>query len=334
MRVGIVGCGLIGKRRAKVAAESSVSDLTVVSDVVSARASETAGNYGCDATCDWREVTDSGDVDIVVVATPNRSLSDVAVRALKQGKHVLCEKPPGRTALEAMAMLQASQESGKTLKIGFNHRHHEAVLKAHELYCQGSIGDLLWARGRYGHGGRPGYDQEWRGDPEVSGGGELLDQGIHLADLLRWFFGDFSQAMGYIGGYVWTGKGVEDNGFGLFRTSANKIASMHASWNQWKNLFSLEFFGGKGYLIIQGLGGSYGTEQLIWGKRRPESGPPDEEHFEFPGSDLSWHREWAEFVDAIREQREPLGSGTDGVKAMQMIEAVYKSSASGTAVNL
>jgi len=168
----------------------------------------------------------------------------------------------------------------------------------------------------------------------MSGGGELLDQGIHLADLFRSFFGDFAQAMGYVAGYVWTGKGVEDNGFALFRTASNQVASMHASWTQWKNIFSLELFGEKGYLSIQGLGGSYGTEQLIWGRRRPESGPPDEERFEFPGPDESWQREWEEFVAAIREQREPLGSGTDGLKAMQMIEAVYKSSASGVAVNL
>jgi predicted dehydrogenase len=188
-------------------------------------------------------------------------------------------------------------------------------------------------RCRYGHGGRPGYDKEWRSDPAVSGGGELLDQGIHAVDLFRWFAGDFSQAVGFTECYVWTaGSIVEDNGFALFRTAAGQVASLHASWTQWKNLFSFEIFGREGYLSVEGLGGSYGPESLVWGRRRPASGPPDEERFDFDGPDCSWMAEWQDLVTAIHEGRQPLATAYDGREAMRMVSAVYESAEAGLVV--
>jgi predicted dehydrogenase len=192
MRVGIVGCGLIGRRRAEVVQRSPDDELVIVADVDADRAAAAATEWGCLATDDWQAVVTREDLDVVVVATPNKVLTPVSVAALEHGKHVLCEKPPGRNYAETGQMVAAAQHAGRVLKVGFNHRHHPAVWRAHEWCAQGHIGPLLFVRAIYGHGGRPGYEQEWRGNVELAGGGELLDQGVHIVDLCRWFMGDFA----------------------------------------------------------------------------------------------------------------------------------------------
>ena len=350
MRVGLVGCGLIGRRRADVVRRSPGDELVVVADLDQDRARSLARETGCLATTDWQEVVTRDDVDVVVVSTTNNWLASIAIAALQHGKHVLCEKPPGRNPEEARQMMEAARASGKKLKVGFNHRHHPAVWKAKELFDQDHIGEPFFIRCCYGHGGRSGYEKEWRVDPEVSGGGELLDQGIHAIDLFRWFLGDFTEAFGFTATYVWApdngpqtadsgrrsavGGRVEDNAFALFRTAGGQVASLHASWTQWKNLFSFEVFGQDGYMIVEGLGGSYGPERLRVGRRKREGGPPKEEVMEFPGPDVSWEAEWQEFVTVIREGREPLGNGYDGWQAMRMVYAVYESARTGRVVRL
>lgn len=351
-RVAVVGCGLIGRRRAEVVRRSTTAELVIVADLDGARAGAVAREAGCLATTDWQAAATTADVDIVVVSTTNNWLAPVTIAALRHGKHVLVEKPMARTVAEAEAIAQAagylpsivgSGDCRQTafggrpplVRVGFNHRHHAALWQAHDLFARGAIGDVLSIRCRYGHGGRPGYDKEWRADPALAGGGELLDQGVHAIDLFRWFLGDFAEAVGFTASYVWgAGGAVEDNAFALFRTATGRVASLHASWTQWKNLFCFEVFGRDGYLLLEGLGGSYGPERLTWGRRRPESGPPDEQRFDFPALDISWDAEWQEFVDAIRAHREPLANGYDGLQAIRMVHAVYESSRTGRVVEL
>src|SRR5215813_1523602 len=191
MRVGVIGCGLIGHRRADVVRGSVGDELVIIADIERSRAEAVAGLTGCSVTTNWQEVVVRDDVDVIIVSTTNNWLAPLTIAALRHGKHVLCEKPLGRNPEESRQMLEAASMSGRKLKTGFNHRYHGAIWKAHELSTQGAIGDILFIRCRYGHGGRPGYDKEWRANPEISGGGELLDQGIHVVDLFRWFLGDF-----------------------------------------------------------------------------------------------------------------------------------------------
>ncbi|HLJ60636.1 MAG TPA: Gfo/Idh/MocA family oxidoreductase [bacterium] len=344
LRVAIVGCGVIGRRRAAIVRSAATGQVVVVADLDAARAGETARLLGCEATTSWRAAVRRADVDAVVVATTHDWLAPVAAEAARSGKHVLVEKPMARTPEEARTILDAAGPrggGGPVIKVGFNHRHHPAVWQAHVLVRQGEIGVPCFIRCRYGHGGRPGYAVEWRADREKAGGGELLDQGIHAIDLCRWFLGEFAEGVGFVPTYFWTPPPVppgtapvEDNAFGLFRTSEGRVASVHASWTQWKNLFSFEVFGRDGYLIAEGLGRSYGPERLTLGRRRPESGPPDERHFEFPEEDISWAAEWAEFTSAIRERREPLASGYDGWQALRAAHALYESARTGAVVRL
>jgi predicted dehydrogenase len=333
MKIGIVGCGLIGNRRAQVA-QAAEDEVLLVADINQERARTTAEAVGAPWDDDWLGVTSHPKIEAVVVATINKTLLPITLAALQSGKHVLCEKPLGRNAREAKAMVDSARTAKRTLKVGFNHRHHPALWKAHELLQTGTIGPLMYIRAAYGHGGRPGYDQEWRGDPDLAGGGELLDQGVHLVDLCRWFLGDFVQVGGMLGTWFWQVAPLEDNGFALLRTAAGQIATLHTSWTQWKNLFRFEIFGRDGYLIVDGLGGSYGVECLTFGRRRPESGPPLEETWEYPGPDLSWQAEWQEFINAIHEQRQPLGNGNDGYQAARVIDALYESGKTGQVVNL
>lgn len=341
MRLGIVGAGLIGAKRADAAASlPGLMKVAAVCDIDPARAEALARRHGAAVRRDWRELAASDDVDAVIVATPNKFLKEAALAALAGNKHVLCEKPLGRNAAEAAEICRAAADRGRILKTGFNHRFHPAIREARAIVSAGELGALYYAKASYGHGGRPGYETEWRASRELCGGGELLDQGVHVIDLCRWFLGEFDEVYGRVETYYWRIE-VEDNAFALFRTADGRTALLHTSWTQWKNRFSFEVFGEKGFLAVEGLGGSYGTEKLIVGKRRVCPGPgadpaapaayaggaPEVRVVEYPGPDLSWAAELEEFAAAVREGREPLGSGRDGFLANRLIEALYDSAA-------
>jgi len=332
LKVGIIGAGRVGAIRAQAIAQSSTARLMAVADAEFARAQALAQVHGCRALPDGEALIALPEVDVVVVATPHRWLAPVALAALEAGKHVLCEKPLARTAKEAEQLVTAAERHGKILKTGFNHRHHPAIVEAHRRAAAGAIGRLLFLRCRYGHGGRRGYEREWRADPAESGGGELLDQGIHALDLFRWFAGDFAEVSALVETAFWP-TAVEDNAFCLLRAEAGQVASLHASWTQWKNLFSFEIFGERGYLVVEGLGGSYGRERLTIGERAAEFGAPAEHQMDFDGADRSWAAEWEEFAVAIRENRPPLADGRDGWQALRLAEAAYESARTRRAIS-
>lgn len=329
MRVGIIGCGLIGARRAAVALDAG-DEVVIVADVAEDRAAAVAAAAQSIWTASWSEVVSRADLDVVVVSTSNDQLAAASIAALRSGKHVLCEKPLGRNAAEAAAIAEAARTSGMLLKVGFNHRHHPAISAAHAMVGEGVIGDVFAIRALYGHGGRAGYEHEWRTDRARSGGGELLDQGVHIVDLARWFIGDIVEAQGFVGTYHWPIEPVEDNAFALLRARTGGIVSFHTSWTQWKNTFRFEVLGSDGYLRVDGLGGSYGTERLTVGRRNADSSPPTEETSSFEGPDRSWHTEWQELKTAIAERRQPTGNGEDGLAAARIVDAIYESASSGT----
>lgn len=273
-------------------------------------------------------------MEIIIVATTHKYLAPITIAAIQNGKHVLCEKPLARDPEEGKAVLDAASTNQVKVKTGFNHRYHPGIKKARELFEKGAIGDIHFARCRYGHGARPGYEKEWRADPDLSGGGELLDQGIHAIDLFRWFMGEFSQVTGFLTTRYWKIVPLEDNAFALLKTQKGQVASLHASWTQWKNLFSFEIFGQDGYLIIDGLGRSYGTERLTVGKRLQQFGPPSQEVFEFGGPDHSWREEWQDFISAIREDRQPLANVYDGWQALRITYGIYQAAENGSVVEL
>ncbi len=318
--VAIIGCGLIGQKRAQALGGCP---LVVCCDTQGTRAEQLARKFpGARSESDWRSAAADPNVGIVVVATTHDQLACIALAAANAGKHVLIEKPGARRAEELDPVLRASERTGVRIRIGFNHRFHRALQRAHKIFHEGVLGEMMYVRGRYGHGGRPGYDREWRADPKISGGGELLDQGSHLIDLARWFLGDFTDVAGHAATYYWD-MPVDDNAFLLMRTETGQTAFLHATWTEWKNTFSFEICGRDAKLEITGLGGSYGTERLALYRMLPSMGPPETTIWEYPMADNSWDIEFHEFLKDIELERDPSPGIGDTQAVLRIVEKIY-----------
>jgi len=321
LRAAIIGCGLIGTKRAK--ALNGVK-LVAVADSDVGRARKLAAVGGpCAAESDWRKVVGREDVDMVFVATSNDCLVPAALSAVEAGKHVLVEKPGARNADELAPLVEAARSAGVVVKVGFNHRFHPALLKAKSVVDSGALGKLMYVRARYGHGGRLGMEREWRADRSRAGGGEMLDQGVHLIDLSRWFLGEFTEVSGHIGTFFWPME-VEDNGFALLKTAAGQVAFLHASCTEWKNMFSFEIYGRDGKLQVDGLGGSYGVERLTWYRMLRQMGPPETTIWEYPFEDRSWNEELSNFLECIAGRAKVCGGLEDAQKALEIVGRVYE----------
>jgi predicted dehydrogenase len=322
-RVGIVGCGLIGQKRAK--ALGSGARLVACADLDQQRARYIAEQQGAQVFPDWRALVAMSEIDALIVATRHDTLATITLAAIEAGKHVLVEKPAARSQAELRPVIAAAAQRGVKVHVGFNHRYHRAIRKAREIFESNELGELMFIRARYGHGGRIGYDKEWRARSEISGGGELIDQGPHLIDLSRWFLGDFTEVQGFAHTYYWDMQ-VDDNGFLLLKTPRLQVAFLHASCTEWKNLFSMEIFGRRGKLDISGLGGSYGVERLTWYRMLPQMGPPETVAWEFPMDDDSWEVETAEFFEDIRLDRSPSCGLRDAAACLEIIQQIYEES--------
>jgi predicted dehydrogenase len=332
-KVALIGAGLQAKRRSGPIVDDPRFQIAAVIDRDEQKAERLARPLGAAAGTDWRAVVQGPDIDIVLVLTYPDTHAEIAIAALESGKDVLCEKPLTRTVDEARALVAAAKRTGRTLKCGFNHRHHPAIAQAYEEFGSGVIGKPVFGRARYGIGGRPGIEKEWRSNPAIVSGGQFMEQGIHVVDLYRWFLGDIERVTGFVSTARWPIAPLEDNGFALLTSKNGVVASVHSSLTQWTNLFEFELYGEKGSLTVRGLGASYGVEELVVSIHDP-SGPFSHTTTEYRGGDVSWKGEWDEFVAAIDGKREPLGNGEDGLAAMEIVNAVYSASRTGQAVEL
>jgi predicted dehydrogenase len=247
----------------------------------------------------------------------------IAKQALEKGKNVFIEKPGGidLTALQEVEMI--SGNSNLHVHVGYNHRHHQGIRKAIRMAHSGELGKILFLRARYGHGGRVGYNEEWRALKKLSGGGELIDQGTHLLDLSQAFLGNVRLEYGATPNYFWD-MPVEDNAFIVVKNQSGAIGFLHASCTEWKNTFSLEVYGETGKLEISGLGGSYGIEKLTYYKMLPEMGPPETYSWEYPMPDDSWKIEVEEFIQDI-ENGTTFSSNIDSsLGVLELVSEIYK----------
>lgn len=321
--LGIIGCGLIGNKRAR--ALGSSFKLIACHDAFRGRSERFAKEHGARSCSSVSLLLRDPTIQAVVISTLHDSLAPLTLSAVRAGKHVLVEKPAARNARELLPLLAAAKKERVQVRVGYNHRFHRAFRKARQIVDAGKLGPLMMIRARYGHGGRLGYEKEWRADPKRSGGGELIDQGVHLIDLARWFLGDFKKIEGYAETLFWE-MPVDDNAFLLLRTARSQTASLHASCTEWKNLFSFEIYGRNGKLHIEGLGGSYGLEKLTWYRMLPQMGPPETKAWEFPCADDSWEFEMNEFAKDIRLRRSPQPGIKDGLEALKIVDTIYRKS--------
>ncbi len=323
----LVGAGRMGTRWAAVLSNHPKTALAYIVDTGSGKAKELAKQYPNTSTVDLEAALNSKEVDAVLIATPHKHLSSITHAALSAGKHVLCEKPGAIKAKDIKKNLTLAEAKGLTYMVGYNHRFHDGFVKARQYYKKGEIGEIIFIRARYGFGGRPGYDKEWRLNKSVSGGGHLLDQGVHMIDLAKSFLGDVQKVSGFTSDTFWK-HGIEDNGFVLLQSKSRNIASIHASLTQWEPLHNFEIYGTKGYLSVEGLGRKYGGgERLIVGKRPKNPGGDIEKKIIEcnPNADDSLSLELDEFISAIGQDRSTVPSPAEAYETLKVVEDVYRS---------
>ncbi len=326
LRFAVIGCGRMGKRRAATVAETSETELVLTIDQDANRAQEIAKEHNCSYGTDVKLAIENPDIDCIIVSLPNKLHVDTVVPALRAKKHVFCEKPLARNPKEAWRMVQAAKESGVTLTTGSNMRFFPNVVKTKELLAQGAIGEILFLRGWIGHKGW-NLENSWFAEAELAGGGTFLDNGIHLMDLTRHFLGDMVSCTGMIQTNLWPVKPLEDFGVGIFRSTGGKLATIQASWTDWNGYAYLEIYGSTGYLQIDSrgracktvLGDRDGKEQLF-------------DYSDLPSS--SYHDEFRAYVRELNNGRQPLPSGTDGMRVVQMAWGIYESARIGKSVEL
>jgi predicted dehydrogenase len=324
LEIGIIGCGLIGSKRAAALGEDR---LRACFDIDPGAAAALAAEHDGQADVELDRLL-SRALDVVLVATPHDKLAEIAIAALGAGSHVLVEKPAGISSAEVEAVERAAERAGRRVKVGFNHRFAPGIRRAVEIARSGRFGEVMFARARYGHGGRRGYEREWRMTPEISGGGELVDQGMHVIDLFHWLLGPLPLHSALLRTQFWDAA-VEDNAvltLADLDSRSGPWASAHVTWTEWKNMFSLEIYCRTGKLEVDGLHGSYGPQRLTIHTMRPEMGPPDSEVVDYPTEDRSWEAEWGHFREALvaGDNREVLGDLAAAKYAWRTVERAYE----------
>ena len=317
--IGIIGFGLIGQKRAK---NLGGGKLLAYSDIKKSNLDNPILNnvIYCD---DWNDLLKIDEIDIVIIATPNNLCYEIMKKCIIYKKHILVEKPAAKNSNEIKELIKLLKFNKLKVHVGFNHRYHPAIIGAKKIVDEGKIGDLMFIRARYGHGGRLGYEKEWRANSKISGGGEVIDQGSHLIDLSRWFLNsEFSKCVSSAKTYFWD-MTVEDNGFMILETPNQKVAFLHVSCTEWKNLFSMEIYGKSGKIKVDGLGGSYGIETLTYYKMLPEMGPPKIKEWIYDEEDRSWEVEIQEFYDEIINDKNPSIGLEDAMETLKIVEKIY-----------
>ena len=321
MNLAIVGAGLIGRKRA--GSLPNGLKLTTVCDINEERGKQFAEEFGCSYTLRWEDVVGDPEVGALVVATTHDWLTPIAAGAIAHGKHVLIEKPGARSHEEFGKLIEAHRQNPVVVMLGYNHRYHPGIQKAKEIIDSKLYGEVMFIRAKYGHGARLGYEKEWRFVKEMSGGGELIDQGPHLIDLVNYLAGQFDEVTGFTGNLYWDTQ-LEDAAFWVMRSKNGQIAHLSVTCEEWKNVFCFEIMLKKAKIQIDGLGRSYGTEKLTLYKMKPEMGPPDVEEFEFPGDDLSWKIENEIFWKRIKNKDYSPTALENGLYVHRVISEIYK----------
>jgi len=323
LRVAVIGFGGIGRRRADILTTRADCDVIAVCDVQPCEAS-------VPVYTDWQALLDKEELDAVFVCTTNEVMADVVVDALGRGLHVFCEKPPGRNVADITRMRGAEAAAGdRVLKYGFNHRYHPSVLEAAGLVSGGTLGRLITMRGTYGKAGGARYETNWRNDPARSGGGILIDQGIHMLDLMSMLSPGIEVVAARRSKAYWDTP-VEDNAMLLLEAPDGVIACLHSSATQWKHLFRLELNLEKGLIVLDGIlsgTGSYAPEKILVYRTEKRDGYPvpnpipDVREFTY---DDSWEQEVDEFLTAVKGGKPLLhGTSADALRIMQLVEASY-----------
>lgn len=324
INVGIIGFGKMGKIRAQTVVESGLGRVNNIYDVTPIQDTK----YECVSSPE--DIFNDNNNNAIFICTPNHLNKELTIKGLNAGKHIFCEKPPAFNESEVKEIIEAEKLSKKKLMYGFNHRHHDSIIMMKKLVEKETYGKILWMRGRYGKSVDRNFYNNWRANSEKSGGGILLDQGIHMLDLFTYLGGEFDEVKAFISNLYWKSD-IEDNAFVILKNNHTGIvASLHSTMTQWRHLFSLEIFLEQGYLVLNGLktsSGTYGDEILNIAKNRteaPRAKWEDEERHVF-NTNNSWLHEVEHFLNAILEDKPiTIGNSNDAQTIMRTIDNIYK----------
>ena len=325
-KVGIAGYGVVGKRRHAALKKIHDFKVTSLSDI-SFKDEDNLLNLNCYS--DYKDLIKNEDLDILFISLPNNHAASATLLGLKKNLHVFCEKPPAKTLSELMPIKEHLEKTDLKLMYGFNHRFHSSVIHAKKIIDSDELGKIVNLKGIYGKSNMISFNQtDWRTDREKSGGGILLDQGIHMLDLMNYFVGGFNNIFSIIQNTFWNFD-VEDNAFVLMQNDDGIIGQLHSSATQWRHTFNLDITLKKGSLILGGLltsSKSYGDETLkiIYADPDNDKGNPKEEIINFD-EDISWDMEIKRFTDAVRNSDKiKNGSIYQAIEIMDLIEKIYK----------
>jgi predicted dehydrogenase len=325
LNVGIAGYGVVGARRRQIIDRHPRLRVVAVSDVKFS--GDEAPSDGTRHYADYRELIAREELDILFVCLPNYLAADATIRGLRRGVHVFCEKPPGRN-LADIAAVRAVERGRPDLKLkyGFNHRYHDSVRDALHIVRSGRLGRVVNLNGVYGKSHVIPFEKGWRAERRFAGGGILLDQGIHMVDLMRLFAGDFVDVRSMISNGFWR-HDVEDNAYALMRTKAGTVAVLHSSATLWRHRFQLDITLERGSLVLAGIltgSKSYGAETLtVAHAAKNDSGDPREVMTRY-NLDLSWRDEIFEFAEAVLKNKTIVqGSSLEAFKTMELIYRIY-----------
>ena len=326
LRVGIAGYGVIGKRRRECVDKNphlttvAVCDKKFNEDGVLPDGVRYSRTYDALFDCN---------LDAVLVCMSNDMAAEITIAALQHGLHVFCEKPPARNMDELGQVLATERQyPGLKLMFGFNHRYHDSIQEALQIIRSGELGAIINMRGVYGKSKLVTFDQaEWRAKREMAGGGVLLDQGIHMVDLMRLFAGEFSEVHSFISNNHWK-YDVEDNAYALMKTDDGIVAMLNSSATQWRHQFTLDMNLQRGSIILRGIltgSKSYGQETMTVITANPDrdNGDPKEEIRQFT-NDLSWTAEIDSFANVvINDIPIESGSSRDAFNTMKLVHKIY-----------
>ena len=339
MRAAVIGAGLLGARRAVDLLALGKTRVEVVCDPHAERGRELAGRLGSlqGAACAWTaspdEALSHSGLDLALVAVPHDQAAAVVRTTMKAGLDTLVEKPLGLNLAEARELADLAERSRARLAVGFNYRHYPAVARAKALLEAGQIGRPLWIRMILGHGGRPGYEQEWKLSLQRCGGGALMDPGIHLLDLARFFLGELRPLQGHCARLFWP-VDVEDSALAVLRSQTGAEVYLQASIVEWQNHFSLHLFGEAGYLKIDGRMGNYGPQRLVHGTRwawlEHGSQAAGDQIEPFGDEDTSYRTELGLVVDALQKGTPLPADHRDGLAAMELLTDLYRLASAAT----
>lgn len=333
LRIGLAGAGVIGRLRARALEKIPAVELVAVADPDASRARELIGARDLRVVADGTAFARDPGIDAVVVSVPPIGHESIGVACLRAGKHVLCEKPLAMSVAACEALVEAAEAGAACLATGFTLRHTPAARLARHLVDTGTIGEVDHVRAYHGHAGGDDFGPGWIVDESVSGGGTLMDNGIHMIDLARWFLGgDVRAVTGYATNNVWKQPGCEDNGFVLMRNEKHRVASVQSSWSEWRGYgYRAEVYGTRGAVRF-----GYSPLWLVHTRGKPGSAMKTKRHF-FPGYQVlerlrGW--EWSlvetlaadleDWIAAIRTGGTPSASGKDGLEAVRIAQGVER----------